>query len=241
MLADISKYMLKLDGLVSGYGARQILNQVSVEIGPREIVALIGHNGSGKSTFLKTVFGLIRPWKGRVFLDDKDVGIPCPQAMVRLGVAYVPQGNRVFGDLTVYENLQMGDTASGDRSALKDKIRTALELFPDLKPLVNRKAQSLSGGEKQLLALATGLILSPRMLLLDEPTLGLAPLAARRALKHIQELRGLFGMSILIVEQKVRAVLEISERVYVMREGRISFSGPSAILRDETSIREQYL
>jgi|ERR1041385_2402156 branched-chain amino acid transport system ATP-binding protein len=241
MLADVSKCLFGSDGLVSGYGSRQVLNKVSVEVAPKEIVALIGHNGSGKSTFLKTMFGLIRLWKGSIFFDGKVVGTPDPQSMLRLGVTYVPQGNRVFGDLTVYENMQMGDAASIDRNALSGKVKATLGLFPDLKPLLDRRAQSLSGGEKQLLALATGLVLSPRMLLLDEPTLGLAPQAARNALKRIQNLRDVYGMSILVVEQKVRAVLEISDRVYVMREGCISFSGASAKLADERSLREQYL
>jgi branched-chain amino acid transport system ATP-binding protein len=241
MLANIDKCLFRSEAVVSGYGSRQVLNQVSLEIAPKEIVALIGHNGSGKSTFLKTTFGLVPLWKGAVFIDGRRVGTPDPRSMLQLGVAYVPQGNRVFGDLTVYENMQMGDITSIDRSGLGGRIKNTIELFPDLKPLLDRTARSLSGGEKQLLALATGLILSPRMLLLDEPTLGLAPIAARNALKHIQELRKVLGMSILIVEQKVRAVLEISDRVYVMREGSISFSGESAKLKDERNLREQYL
>jgi len=240
-LPDNSPNLLEVEGLVSGYGKKQVLNGVNIEVMPGEIVALIGHNGAGKSTLLKTVFGLLPAWTGLMRLEGKCMTLPTPGKMLRLGVCYVPQGNRVFTDLTVRENLELGGVTVPGNTRLNDGIDRVLTLFPRIKPRLRQRAGSLSGGEKQMLALANALILSPRLLLLDEPSLGLAPPLVADALSHIQEINRGSGVTVLIVEQKVREVLKIAQRVYVLRNGQVSFSGSTDELRDDVKLREVYL
>jgi branched-chain amino acid transport system ATP-binding protein len=232
---------LRVERLVTGYGKKQIVNGVSFEVSAGEILALIGHNGAGKSTLLKAVFGMIPIWEGAVLLDGNTISKPQPREMLRCGVSYVPQGNRVFTDLTVRENLEMGGITLPNRARLNEGIERALAQFPPLKPRLKQRAGSLSGGEKQMLALANSLILSPRMLLLDEPSLGLAPPLASAALARIHEISREAGTTVLIVEQKVREVLKIADRVCVLRTGRISFLGPAEDLKDDAKLREVYL
>jgi len=227
--------------LVAGYGKKQVLNGVAIEVAAGEIVSLIGHNGAGKSTLLKAVFGLIPIWQGQIQLDGKPVSKPVPRELLRAGIAYVPQGNRVFTDLTVQENLEMGGTTLPNKQAVKEGMGRVFGLFPVLKDRLKQRAGTLSGGEKQMLALANALILSPRVLLLDEPSLGLAPPLVSEALARIQQIARDNGVSVLIVEQKVREVLKISHRVYVLRNGRVSYSGPAEDLKDDTKLREVYL
>jgi branched-chain amino acid transport system ATP-binding protein len=241
-LPDNPHCLLEAEDLVSGYGKKRVLSGVNIAVMPGEIVALIGHNGAGKSTLLKAVFGLLPLWQGHVILDSKILSSPAPRELLGLGVAYIPQGNRVFTDLTVHENLEMGGVTLPDKTRLNDGIARALTLFPALKPRLRQRAGSLSGGEKQMLALANALILSPRLLLLDEPSLGLAPPLVTEALRHIQEISRASSVTVLIVEQKVREVLEIAQRVYVLRNGLVSFSGPAdSLLDDDGKLREVYL
>ncbi len=233
--------LLRVDSLVTGYGKKQILNGVSLEVEPGEIVALIGHNGAGKSTLLKAVFGLLRVWSGQVFYDGRVLNGATPRDLLRSGMAYVPQGNRVFSDLTVRENLEMGGVTLPRKELLKAGIERALTLFPALRERLRQRAGTLSGGEKQMLALANALIVSPRMLLLDEPSLGLAPPMVTEALGRIQQISRDSNVSVLIVEQKVREVLKVAQRVCVLRMGRVSFAGPSEELKDDAKLREVYL
>jgi branched-chain amino acid transport system ATP-binding protein len=156
-------------------------------------------------------------------------------------VAYVPQGNRVFTDLTVRENLEMGGVTLTDKARLNAGISRTLEQFPDLKARLGQRAGTLSGGEKQMLALCNALLLSPRLLLLDEPSLGLAPPLLTDAFARIRQISQLSGVAVLIVEQKVREVLKFAQRVYVLRNGRVSFSGPTAVLSDDRRLREVYM
>jgi branched-chain amino acid transport system ATP-binding protein len=233
--------LLRVDSVVTGYGKKQILNGVSLEVAPGEIVALIGHNGAGKSTLLKAVFGLLRVWSGQVFYDGQALNGATPRELLRAGMAYVPQGNRVFTDLTVQENLEMGGVTLPGKELLKAGIERALTLFPVLRERLRQRAGTLSGGEKQMLALANALIVSPRMLLLDEPSLGLAPGIVTEALGRIQQISRDSNVSVLIVEQKVREVLKVAQRVCVLRMGRVSFAGPSEELKDDAKLREVYL
>jgi ABC-type branched-subunit amino acid transport system ATPase component len=218
-----------------------VLNGVSLDVAPGEIVALIGHNGAGKSTLLKAVFGLLPIWQEQVVYDGRLLNSPKPRELLRSGVAYVPQGNRVFTDLTVRENLEMGGVTLSDRKQLGEGIERVFTLFPALKPRLRQRAGTLSGGEKQMLALANALILSPRLLLLDEPSLGLAPPLVAEALGRIQQINRDSGVAVLIVEQKVREVLKIAQRVSVLRNGHVSFSGPTDSLNDDAKLREVYL
>lgn len=233
--------VLRLENLVTGYGKKQVLNGVSLGVGQCEIVALIGHNGSGKSTLLKAVFGLIPVWHGQVLFGDKAVLLPKPREWLRMGVAYVPQGNRVFTDLTVQENLEMGGITLPSKRAVNDGLDRVFTLFPVLKKKLKQRAGTMSGGEKQMLALGNALILSPKLLFLDEPSLGLAPPLVSEALARIQEISRRDGVTVLIVEQKVREVLKIARRVYVLRNGNVSFSGAADELSDDTKLREVYL
>ncbi len=240
-MADDARRLLLVDALVTGYGKKQVLNGVTVDVAPAEIVAVIGHNGAGKSTLLKAVFGMLPIWTGRVALDGKGLKAPSPRKLLRAGVSYVPQGNRVFTDLTVRENLEMGAVTLPDSARLKEGIERVFTLFPRLKARLRQRAGSLSGGEKQMLALANALVLSPRLLLLDEPSLGLAPPLVTEALQRIQQMSRDGSAAVLIVEQKVREVLKIARRVYVLRNGQVSFSGPTELLTDEAKLREVYL
>jgi branched-chain amino acid transport system ATP-binding protein len=240
-LAEKGEPFLKIEALVAGYGKKQVLSGVDIDVGQGEVVAVIGHNGAGKSTLLNAVFGIIQMWDGRVHFNGRVLTSPEPRLMIRSGMTYVPQGNRVFGDLTVCENLEVAGVTATSRQKRRGGIERALAEYPVLKPRLRQRATSLSGGEKQILALAMSVVLSPRMILLDEPSLGLAPRLASDALRRVRAISGQNGISILIVEQKVREVLKIADRVYVMRNGRVSFSGDARELQDEQRLREFFL
>ena len=240
-MPDTRHALLKVDSAVTGYGKKQVLNGVSLIVGPAEIAALIGHNGAGKSTLLKAIFGLLPLWEGQVTFGGRVLNSTKPRDLLRSGVAFVPQGNRVFSDLTVRENLEMGGVTLPTKVHLREGIDRALALFPALKSRLRQRGGTLSGGEKQMLALANALIVSPRLLLLDEPSLGLAPPLVSEALGCVHALSRNSGMAVLIVEQKVREVLKIADRVYVLRNGRVSFTGPAAELYDDAKLREVYL
>lgn len=233
-------YLLRVDDLVAGYGNRQVLRRVTLHAARGEIVALIGHNGAGKSTLLKAVFGLLPLWQGQICLDGKSINPLNPRSLLRAGVAYVPQGNRVFADFTVKENLEVAGITLSNKVVLKQHIERVLSLFPQLVPRLHQRACTLSGGEKQMLAMSNALVVGPRLLLADEPSLGLAPPLVSEALSEFQKLSRDFGMTVVIVEQKVREVLKIANRVYVLRNGQVTFEGSTATLDDE-KLRNLYL
>jgi branched-chain amino acid transport system ATP-binding protein len=236
-----SNAFLEVANLVTGYGKKQVIDGVSLTVGTREIVALIGHNGAGKSTLLKAIFGLIPIWSGEVHFHGVLGPEPAPRALLRAGVAYVPQGNRVFTDLTVRENLEIGGITLPNKRAVKDGIERVFTLFPMLRNRLKQRAGTLSGGEKQMLSLANALVLSPKMLLLDEPSLGLASPLVSEALKRIKEISQKSGVTVLIVEQKVREVLKIAHRVIVLRTGRVSFCGSARELDSDTKLKSVFL
>lgn len=241
MTETIQNGILKVSELVTGYGKKQVLNGVSLIVAPGEIVALIGHNGAGKSTFLKAVFGLIPIWSGQVFYNGAVMASPKPRKLLLSNIAYVPQGNRVFTGLTVNENLEMGGITLPNKQAVGEGKERVFALFPALKERLKQRAETLSGGEKQMLALGNALILSPKLLLLDEPSLGLAPPLASQALGRIQQISKDAGLTVVIVEQKVREVLKIARRAYVLRTGQISFAGPADALGEDAKLCEVYL
>jgi branched-chain amino acid transport system ATP-binding protein len=190
---------------------------------------------------LKAVFGLIPIWQGQVFLDGKPVARPKPREWLRAGVSYVPQGNRVFTDLTVAENLEMGGITLPNKQQLKEGMERVFGLFPALRDRLKQRGGTLSGGEKQMLALGNALIVAPRLLLLDEPSLGLAPPLISEALGRIKQISRDNGVTVLIVEQKVREVLKIAARVVVLRNGQVSFTGTAEELKDDRRLKEVYL
>ena len=233
---------LEVRSLVAGYGKKQVLNGVSLSVKSREIVALIGHNGAGKSTLLKAIFGLLPVSSGEVAYDGEVLHAPTPRDLLKRGFAYIMQGNRVFGDLTVRENLEMGGVTLSSKKDREKGIERALSTFDCLKHRLKQRAATLSGGEKQMLALANALVLSPRFLLLDEPSLGLAPPLIADALARIQQLNREDGVTILIVEQKVREVLGICHRVCCLKLGQMTYDGSPQELRDNpTRLRQVFL
>ena len=233
--------LLAVKSLVSGYGKKEVLHGVDLKVGPGEVVAVIGHNGAGKSTLLKAVFGMIPMWQGQVFHNGEVVGRLEPRQWLARGVAYVPQGNRVFGDLTVRENLEVSATAARNRGELDAGIDRSLAQYPQLSGRLRQRAGTLSGGEKQMLAVASALVVKPELLLLDEPSLGLAPNLIRQTLGHIREVAARNRVTVLIVEQKVREVLDVSDRVYVFRNGRVAYAGLAADLQDDRTLQNVYL
>ena len=233
--------MLIIEQLDAGYGKKQVLFGVSLEVQHGEIVALIGPNGAGKSTVLKAVCGLIPAWKGEIhFRDERIDGSPPPRNVER-GITFCPQGNRVFDGLGVRENLEIGGCRLPARE-LGQRIDAVLALFPALKDRLKERAGNLSGGEQQMLAVGRALIPKPRLLLLDEPSLGLSPNVVRVVFDSIRKISEDSGTAILVVEQKVREVLSIAQRVYSLRLGQVAFTGPASELRDDRGrLRELFL
>lgn len=233
--------LLAISELVTGYEKKQVLNGVDIIVPVGRIVALIGHNGAGKSTLLKAVFALLPVWSGQIAFDAKVLHAAKPRDMLRAGMAYIPQGNRVFTNLTVRENLEIGGVTLADKRQLAAGIDRALAMFPVLRERLRQRAGTLSGGEKQMLALANSLVLRPRLLLVDEPSLGLAPGLIKEALVRIQQLNRDNGVTILIVEQKVREVLEICHHVYCLKLGKVTYDGPPDELKtDRDKLRQAF-
>ncbi len=241
MSAAADRPLLELDGVSAGYGPVQALSAVSVRVMPGEIVTLIGANGAGKSTLLMTICGDPRPRSGRILLEGRDIaGLPT-HAIMRLGLAQSPEGRRVFPRMTVNENLVMGAETlgnGGDRSAVLDEV---FALFPRLRERLSQRAGTLSGGEQQMLAIGRALMSRPRLLLLDEPSLGLAPLIVRQIFAAIRDLNAKTGLTVLVVEQNANLALRLAHRGYVLVNGRIAMEGTGAELLARPEVRDAYL
>jgi branched-chain amino acid transport system ATP-binding protein len=232
--------VLKVDGLGVRYGRVAALHSISFEVSAGEIVALVGPNGAGKSTTLAAVTGTVTPFRGTIRYQDNDlVGLP-PERIVRQGISLVPEGRQIFSSLSVAENLQLGTTTRKDRRQTRDDIDGVLERFPILRTYYRESAAKLSGGEQQQLAIARALLARPRLLLLDEPSLGLAPIMIDRVFATLEELRGT-GMTILLVEQNATRAVALADRTYVLRTGRIAFSGVREELLRTTDFAAVYL
>jgi branched-chain amino acid transport system ATP-binding protein len=232
--------MLKVSNINTFYGKAQALWDVSLEIGESEIVALVGANGAGKTTLLNTISGLLRPASGSVeFLGRRIDGL-APHHIVELGVSHIPEGRRLFADMSVHENLEMGAYTSGAWKRKKETLEQVYKVFPALKERAGQLAKTLSGGEQQMLAMGRGLMSKPKLCLIDEPSFGLAPMLVLEVFQIIQSLREQ-GITILLIEQNVRHTLEISDRGYVLENGRIALEGESKKLLQEELIRKAYL
>ncbi|MGH7275922.1 MAG: ABC transporter ATP-binding protein [Candidatus Rokuibacteriota bacterium] len=231
--------MLSVDALEVAYGEIRALKGVALEVGRGEIVALLGNNGAGKTTTLKTISGLLRPTRGTIALDGEPlVGVP-PHAIVEKGIAHVPEGRRIFNRLTVRENLMMGAYLRSDAGVAEDLDRV-FALFPRLEERVNQVAGTLSGGEQQMLAIGRALMLTPRLLLLDEPSMGLAPVLVEQIFDTIAGINRQ-GTTILLVEQNAAMALSIAHRGYVLETGAIALTGTAAELSDNAEVRRAYL
>ena len=240
-MTDKNTALLQIECLETGYGKKQVLFGISLQVGKGQIVALIGPNGSGKSTTLKSVCGLLLAWKGEIRFNGTRIDGSIPAKNVARGITFAPQGNRVFDELTVRENLEIGGYQL-KRKELKGRIEYVLEIFPILKESLRREAGKLSGGEQQMVALARALVPKPKLLMLDEPSLGLAPNLVKAVLDKIVEINKENKVSILIVEQKVREVLGICDRVYSLKLGRVAYEGlPDELIEDRAKLKELFL
>jgi branched-chain amino acid transport system ATP-binding protein len=231
---------LRLRSVHTYYGNVGVLKGISLHVRSGELVALIGANGAGKTTTLKTISGLIKPRKGEAEFLGADIAGMAPNKIVRKGLSLVPEGRQVFAKMTVRANLEMGGYLLKDRKAVKMRMWDLASLFPILDERKNQLAGTLSGGEQQMLAIGRALMGQPKLLLLDEPSLGLAPIMAHTVFKSIARLRD-EGMTILLVEQNARAALNISDRAYVMETGKIIMEGPSEELLNHNQIKRAYL
>lgn len=232
--------LLKATGLIAGYSGKEVLSGVNINILAGELVAVIGHNGAGKSTLLKALFGLIDLSSGQVTMAE-GAWRPHPAHLLRMGVAYVPQGNVVFPTLTVLENLRVASVIAGSDS-VPESLENALAVFPALRPRLGQLAGTLSGGERQMLALGRALVFRPRLLLLDEPSLGLSPRLVTKVFDLVLRLVESASIAVVLVEQKVREALRISSRVYALKRGVVVFEGAaSELLENRELLRGSYL
>jgi len=233
--------LLKLSNLEANYGAIRSLQGVSLSVEEGGIVALLGANGAGKSTTLKVISGMVKPASGSVEFDGKKLIGMSPNEIVRHGIAHVPEGRKIFKDLTVSENLKMGAYSRSDRSGIDDDMSMVLELFPRLNERLKQIGGTLSGGEQQMLAIGRGIMARPRLLLLDEPSLGLAPLIIADIFVTLQKINAEKGMTLLIVEQNANVALKNAAYGYVLQVGRIAVEGKSDELRQNKEVIESYM
>ncbi len=231
--------LLKVSNIDTFYGSLQALWNVSLEVKPEEIVAIIGANGSGKSTLLDTISGLMHPGKGSIEFEGKEITTLDPFQIVALGISQVPEGRGIFPDLTVLDNLILGSYNRKARPKKEENLKMVYGLFPILKERKNQLAKTLSGGEQQMLVLGRGLMSDTKLMLLDEMSLGLAPIVLNDVYKALRKIRER-GITILLVEQNVRRSLEEADRAYIMEAGRVVLSGDVADLREEEEVKKAY-
>lgn len=239
-MATPKPVLLSVENLEVNFGAVRALKGISLDVHAGEVVALVGANGAGKSTTLRTISGLSRPRGGKLIFDGKPIGGVAPSRIVSLGIAQSPEGRRLFGGLTVADNLRLGACTRTDKEAVVRDSERMFMLFPILKQRLKQLAGTLSGGEQQQLALARALMAAPRLLLLDEPSLGVAPLLVRHIFSALAELKRQ-GMTMLLVEQNITLALDLADRAYVLRTGQVALSGRSAELRDSERVAQAYL
>lgn len=232
---------LKVDELNSGYGATQIVRQVSITVEESSVVVLLGANGAGKTTLLRTIAGALTPSAGSVAIGSTTLNRPKPEEVVRAGLVLVPEGRQLFGEMTVKENLLLGGYAlKRSRTATAKALDRVFDIFPDLRSRTRQRCEHLSGGQQQMVAIGRGLMAEPRVLLLDEPSLGLAPLVVRELLAVLLELRAA-RTAILLVEQHAGLALAMADRAYVMERGEIVLEGEAAVLANDARVRDAYL
>ncbi len=232
--------MLKVSNLVLGYDNVPVVFDVSLEVKEKEVVSIVGSNGAGKTTILRGLSGLIRPMSGSIEFMGQDITRTPAHKLVKMGIAHVPEGRQLFGKLTVRENLMMGAYTLKDDAAKKAALDDVFHLFPRLKEREDQAAETFSGGEQQMLAIARGLMSRPRLLMIDEMSLGLAPVLVDRVMDSLKEIRAT-GITVLIVEQKVKEALELADRGYVLATGRILQEGTSAELLESDIVKKAYL
>ncbi len=232
--------MLEVKGLNVYYGMIHAIKDASFEVGEGEVVALIGANGAGKTTILHTVTGLLHAKSGSVAFEGQDLTHTPAHKIVSMGISHVPEGRRVFSDLSVYENLMMGAYTRSDKAEIAQSLEMVYERFPRLKERRSQPAGTLSGGEQQMLAMGRALMSSPRLLLMDEPSMGLSPLFVSEIFKIIEEVSAQ-GVTVLLVEQNAKKALSIADRAYVLETGKVVMTGPASELMNNDAIKAAYL
>lgn len=232
--------LLEVAQVTTGYGKAEVLREVSLTVDEGEIVALVGTNGAGKTTTLRCISGIIKPWEGRITYRGTDISTKPPYEIVAMGIAHCPEGRNVFANLTVLENLRMGAFLVRSKREYRERLRQMFALFPRLEERKNQLAGSLSGGEQQMLAIARALMTTPKLLLLDEPSLGIAPILVDAIYAAIKDINR-DGTSVLLVEQNVYLALEISQHGYVLEKGQIKLTGSSEELLNSELVRASYL
>jgi branched-chain amino acid transport system ATP-binding protein len=231
--------LLKVRGLTAGFDAGPVLFGIDLEISAGELIALVGANGAGKSTLLGVLSGLVRATSGTITLAARDVTNARPEVLVQRGIAHVPQGRRLFGTMSVEKNLMLGAYLRRDREIHQDLVRV-LDYFPALKDKLSREAGTLSGGEQQMVAIGRGMMARPKLLMVDELSLGLAPKVVERLIDVVQQINR-DGTALLLVEQDVLVALDAANRAYVLENGRVVLSGPAPEVRDDPGVRKAYL
>lgn len=232
--------MLTLKGLLTHYGHIKALKGISLEVKEGEIVALIGANGAGKTTALNAISGLIAPSEGDIVFEGRSIAGVSPEKIVRMGISHVPEGRKVFARMTVRENLEMGAYFRSDSQNIRQDFDRVYELFPQMKACAKQPAGTLSGGEQQMLAMGRALLARPRLLLMDEPSMGLAPMMVRTIFDIIKDINDA-GTTILLVEQNAHLALKTASRAYVLETGSIALEGDSGDLMQDESVRKAYL
>lgn len=233
-------FILTLEGVVSGYGKLTVLNETTFKVARGAITTVIGPNGAGKSTVFKAVFGLLPVERGRILFDGREVTNLDPRRLLELGISYVPQGRNVFPELSVLHNLELGATAAGPDANVAARIESLMERFPMLRRKAGAQASTLSGGEQKLLEIARGLLLEPKLMLIDEPSIGLSPLLVKETFGILQDLRAK-GVSILMVEQNAKRALEISDYGVVLELGRTRMQGDAHALLADPRVGQLFL
>ncbi|MGZ4519272.1 MAG: ABC transporter ATP-binding protein [Mycobacteriaceae bacterium] len=232
--------LLSVRGLVAGYGVGEVLHGIDIDVAEAGTTALLGANGAGKTTALRAITGMVKR-RGSVTFDGKDIGGISPHAAARLGIAHVPQGRGTFVQLSVQDNLRVGALRRADRNAVRTDLDRCFELFPILAERSRSHAGTLSGGEQQMLAISRALMTRPRLMLLDEPSLGLAPAITRRLFALLPQLRAEWGIAVLIVEQNAALALAQADQAVVLESGRVVVSGPAAQVAGDDDVRRAYL
>ncbi len=232
--------MLAVKNLRVQYGAFSALQDVSLTVPERQVVSIVGANGAGKTTLINTISGLLRPVEGQILIEDKDLTSMEDYAIASMGVAQVPEGRKLFAEMTVYENLLMGSYSRRARLEREQSLKKVWEMFPILKQRNNQTVRTLSGGEQQMLSIGRAMMMSPRLMMFDEPSLGLAPLIVRAIFDAILQLKAA-GMTIMLVEQNVRAALQISDYAYVLETGHIVLEGTGQEIMAADHIRKAYM
>ena len=232
--------ILEICDVTSGYGEVQILWGAGLTLEENKLTCLVGANGAGKTTLLRTVMGLLRLWSGSILFEGKDLSRVPAHTKAEMGLVLVPEGRQLFTDMTVVENLEMGATNRRSRPKFKDNLERVFEMFPRMKERANQKAGTLSGGEQQMLAVARGIMAEPRVLMIDELSLGLAPLLVLQLFDSLKQLKKT-GITILLVEQNVQMALAVSDYGYVLSQGRSELEGPTRQLMDNQHVRTAYL